>query len=66
MESATTFYAKHWTHYNDFPTTWTQYTLDTSNITGIKTLSFIGGYTDNTGNTTSQTQYSGIELHYTT
>lgn len=61
-----TYYAKLEVHYNNFPTTWTQYTINTSNITGVRTLSFIGGYVDNTGNTASQTQYSGIELHYAT
>ena len=48
------------------PTPWTQYSLDTSKITGIRTLSFVGGYVDTSGSTSSQTQYSGIEFHYST
>jgi hypothetical protein len=49
-------------HYNTFPTTWTAKSLDVSNLTGTHTIYFSGGYNDNTGNLTSETQYSAIRL----
>ena len=48
--------------YSDAPTVWTKYEIDISYIKGIKTLVFVGGYTDNTGYTTSNTQYCDIRL----
>lgn len=49
-------------HYNSLSTTWTEYSLDTTNITGIKTVTFMGGWKDSTGYTTSNTRYSNIRL----
>ena len=44
------------------PTSWTKYILDVSQYTGEHVLSFIGGYRDSTGNSTSNTQYCNIKL----
>ena len=51
-------------HYNNFATSWTQYSIDTTDITGVRTLAFLGGWYDSTGNTGSNTRYSNITLHY--
>lgn len=51
-------------HYNNAPTSWSQYELDTSLLTGEKKLIFFGGYFDTSGNAASNTKYSKIELHY--
>ena len=49
-------------HYNDLPTSWTEYTIDVSGITGTRTISFIGGYVDSTGYSSSSTSYSNIRF----
>lgn len=41
---------------------WTYYEIDVSAFTGIQEITFIGGYTDWSGNANSQTQYSNINL----
>lgn len=57
-----TCYAQSYVHYNQLATTWTEYSLDTTSITGVKTVTFMGGWLDNTGNTASNTRYSNIRL----
>lgn len=51
-----------WAHYNDINNTWKEYTMNVANITGVRIVAFIGGYTDSTGNTSSRTEYSNIRL----
>ena len=51
-----------WAHYNDLNNTWKEFTMDVSSITGIRTVAFVGGYTDASGLTTSRTEYSNIRL----
>lgn len=58
----TSYYACVCTGYD--VTDWTAYSMDTDNITGIKTLSFIGGYVDRSGSSASRTDYSSIILNY--
>ena len=48
--------------YSTAPTSWTKYELDVSEITGVKTVSFMGGYGDYTGNTSSSTSYCNIRF----
>ena len=55
-------YKSMYVHYNNLPTTWTEYYLDTTSITGVKTVTFMGGWLDATGYTTSDTRYSNIRL----
>lgn len=49
-------------HYNNLPTSWTEYSINTTSITGVKTVTFMGGWKDATGYTTSNTRYSNIRL----
>ena len=60
---SSTILTNKYVHYNDLPTSWTEYSLDVSNITGTQVLTFIGGYTDSTGATSSNTKYSNIRLY---
>ena len=48
--------------FNEFPTTWTKYTIDVSNYKGEHILAFAGGYADKTGSKDSNTQYRNIKL----
>lgn len=48
--------------YNDLDTKWHDYTLDVSEITGTHIISFVGGYTDPSGNRGSSTSYKNIIL----
>ena len=50
-------------YYKDLSTAWTKVKLDISNYTGNQILSFVGGYMDNTGLTTSNTQYLYMRLY---
>ena len=50
-------------NYANLSTSWTQYTVDISSYTGNHTLTIGGGYGDNSGSSSSNTQYYGIELH---
>lgn len=50
-------------YYKDLSTSWTKVKLDISNYTGNQILSFVGGYMDNTGLTTSNTQYLYMRLY---
>jgi hypothetical protein len=59
-----TMYGRKYLHYNNFPTTWTKYSINTMSIVGEKTMTFMGGWYDNTGYTTSDTRYSHITLVY--
>lgn len=51
-------------NYHDLSTSWTSYTLDTSKITGTKTISFEGGYSDSSGSTSSSTSFGKIQFVY--
>ena len=53
---------KLWVHYNDLPTSWTQYSVDLTEYTGVHKIGFVGGYTDATGNTSSSTSYCDIRF----
>lgn len=48
--------------YTNFSTTWNLYDVDLSNYIGEHEISIIGGYIDNTGNASSNTQYCDIRL----
>ena len=41
---------------------WYEEEIDVSNLTGLQTISFVGGYTDYSGSTASTTQYSNIRF----
>lgn len=41
---------------------WNDYEIDVSNVTGEHVLTFVGGYTDSTGYSTSETHYCDIWL----
>lgn len=49
-------------HYNDLATNYTPYLLNLEKYSGTHTISFIGGYTDNTGSTSSATTYCDIKF----
>lgn len=49
--------------YTNLDTNWNFYTVDLSNYTGSHVLSIMGGYSDSSGNSSSNTQYYDIELH---
>lgn len=49
--------------YTYLPTNWTKYQADLSEYTGVHTISIVGGYSDKTGNTSSNTQYCDIKLN---
>lgn len=49
-------------HYGDLDTNWHQYSVDLSKYTGNHVVTIVGGYTDYTGSTSSNTQYYHIEL----
>lgn len=51
-------------HYGSLDTSWREYTFDTSKITGIKTISFEGGYSDSTGSTSSSSSFGYIRFIY--
>ena len=61
-ETNGTIYGTQGLHYSSFPTTWTEYSLDVRDITGVKVVTFVGGYTDSTGDPTSTSRYSNIRL----
>ena len=48
--------------YASCPITWTEYELDVSDLVGTKTLFFLGGYFDMTGNASSSTSYCNIRI----
>lgn len=50
--------------YGNLNTSWNKYTIDVSKITGEKTISFIGGYSDSTGSSSSSTSYGKISFIY--
>ena len=50
--------------YGSLGTSWQEYTFDTSKITGIKTISFEGGYSDSTGYTSSSSSFGYIRFIY--
>jgi len=43
---------------------WAEYTIDVSDIIGEKTISYVGGYTDATGNSSSSTSFCNIRYYY--
>ena len=50
-------------HYSTFPTTWTRYTVSIAHLApGNHAFGFVGGYTDSTGNATSNTRYCSVVL----
>lgn len=49
--------------YTEFATTWQLYNIDLSKYTGKHVISIVGGYEDNTGNASSNTQYCDIKLN---
>ena len=51
-------------HYGNLGTSWQEYTFDTSKITGIKTISFEGGYSDASGYTSSSSSFGYIRFVY--
>lgn len=53
---------KLWVHYNDLPTSWTQYSIDLTEYTGVHKIGFVGGYVDVSGNTSSSTSYCDIRF----
>lgn len=48
--------------YKNATTTWKLYNVDLSKYTGKHVISILGGYQDNTGNASSNTQYCDIRL----
>lgn len=54
--------ANNFIHYNNLTSSWTQKTLDVTNVTGEVYVIFVGGYSDSTGNTTSSTSYCDIHI----
>ena len=48
--------------YTELTTTWSKYKIDISKYKGEHTVSFAGGYADNTGSKDSNTQYCNIKL----
>lgn len=58
----TTIYASNGVIYGNLATSWTEYSLDVSEITGTKIVSFVGGYSDSSGNTSSSTSYCNIKF----
>lgn len=51
-------------NYHNLSTSWVEYTFDTSKVTGIKTISFEGGYSDSSGSTSSSTSFGYIRFIY--
>lgn len=49
-------------HYRSLSTSWTKYTVILNPYVGTHTISFVGGYTDSTGNTSSSTSYCDIKF----
>ncbi len=51
-------------NYPNFASNWTLFTVDLPDgYEGIHTISFIGGYTDKSGSTSSNSQYCDIKLY---
>lgn len=48
--------------YTDLPTSWTKYEIDVSEYEGKHVVALAGGYADNSGSETSNTQYCNIRL----
>jgi hypothetical protein len=48
--------------YNALPTTWTEYNIDVISLSGSHKIGLVGGYTDISGNPSSETQICKIEL----
>ena len=48
--------------YTNVPSTWTKYSVDLSKYEGQHILAIAGGYVDETGSQTSNTQYKNIKL----
>lgn len=46
--------------YEKLDTSWHEYSIDTSEISGTHVLSFVGGYTDDSGSSASSTSYKNI------
>ena len=49
--------------YREFSEIWNKYVLNLENYSGEHIISFVGGYTDFTGNSYSNTQYCNIKLY---
>jgi hypothetical protein len=50
-------------NYGSAPTAWTSYEIDLSGYSGYHNLTLLGGYSDLSGHSASQTQYSNIYIH---
>lgn len=48
--------------YADLSTSWTKYEIDVSAVSGEYYITFIGGYLDNSGSTSSSTSYCDIHI----
>lgn len=51
-------------NYSNLGTSWVEYYVDVTNISGEKTISFIGGYIDSSGNSSSSTSFADIRFIY--
>ena len=63
-DSGMVYYYSNMVNYGSIGTSWIEYTADVSSITGKKIISFIGGYIDSSGNSTSSTSFADIRFIY--
>ena len=49
--------------YDELPTDWTSYNVSLNDYTGTHTVGIIGGYPDNSGSTSSQTEICNIKIN---
>ena len=63
-DSGIIYYYSNMVNYGSIGTSWIEYTADVSTITGNKIISFIGGYIDSSGNSSSSTSFADIRFIY--
>ena len=62
MGNQTTVYAQYAGWYDSLPTSWTEYSLNVSHITGVHTISFVGGFVDPSGSSSSSSAFCNIRF----
>lgn len=63
-DSGMVYYYSNMINYGNLGTSWAEYIVNTANISGEKIISFIGGYTDSSGNSSSSTSFADIRFIY--
>lgn len=63
-DSGMVYYYSNMINYHSLGTSWSEYIINTVNISGERTISFIGGYIDSSGDSSSSTSFADIRFIY--